>query len=152
MLTGRFPDAGERDPEALLVAYLDVLGDVIDEQGVEIVAAETDLSTATVETLADGVTTASDAPDVAERAADITLDEAAAVLARSAEFPDAETVAAEARDILLMGMTTAVMDVDAVASRLDATDPKTIQQQVEGRHPITLEEYARIHSLLEGAP
>ncbi|QSG07295.1 DUF5791 family protein [Halapricum desulfuricans] len=151
MLTGHFPDAGERDPEALLVAYLDVLGDVIDEQGVETVVAETDLSTATAEALADGETASPDAPGSVERAGDITLDEAAAVLARSEAFPDAETVAAEARDVLLMGMTTAVMDVDAVASRLDDTDPKTVQQQVEGRHPITLEEYARIHSLLEGA-
>lgn len=146
MLTGRFPHAGESDPEALLAAYLDVLGEVIDEHGTDTVVAETGLSAETVEALAEGRR-----HDVAaDRAGDATLSEAASILELSGDFPDAETVAAQARDILLMGMSTAVMDVDAVAARLGGDlDPKTIQQKIEGRHPITLAEYARIHHLLE---
>ena len=138
MLTGRFPDAGERDPEALLAAYQDVLQTVIDDHGVEAVLAETGLDEPTVEALANG------------DAGEVTLEDAAAVLALSAEYPDADAVVAEARDILLMGMTTAVMDVDSVAAELGGDlEPKEIQQKVEGRYPITLGEYARIHHLLE---
>lgn len=149
MLTGRFPDAGERDPEELLAAYLDVLSDVIDEHGTEVVVAETELSRTTVDALAGGTASGDDAVAI-QRAGEITLADAAAVLALSGEFPDADAVAAQARDILLMGMTTAVMDVDAVAARLGGDlGPKTIQQKIEGRHPITLDEYARIHHLLE---
>lgn len=149
MLTGRFPDAGERGPEELLAAYLDVLSDVIDEHGTEVVAAETELSRATVDALA-GIEIASGDAVALERAGEITLADAASVLALSGEFPDADAVAAQARDILLMGMTTAVMDVDAAAARLGGDlDPKTIQQKIEGRHPITLDEYARVHHLVE---
>lgn len=138
MLTGRFPEAGERGPEALLAAYQDVLRAVIDEHGTEAVAEETGLDAATVAALEDG------------DASEVTLEDAAAVLATSEEYPDADAVVAEARDILLMGMTTAVMDVDSVAAELGGDlDPKEIQQKVEGRHPITLGEYARIHHLLE---
>ena len=138
MLTGRFPDAGEGDPEALLAAYQDVLQTVIDDHGVETVLAETALDEPTVESLASG------------DASDVTLEDAAAVLALSAEYPDSEAIVVEARDILLMGMTTAVMDVDSVAAELGGDlEPKEIQQKVEGRYPITLGEYARIHHLLE---
>lgn len=138
MLTGRFPAAGERDPSDLLAAYQDVLAAVIDEQGVEAVVAETELDRDTVNALVEG-----DAGEVA-------LEDAAAVLALSGDYPDSEAIAAEARDILLMGMTTAVMDVDGVAAELGGDfEPKLIQQKVEGRYPITLGEYARIHHLLE---
>jgi len=138
MLTGRFPDAGEGDTETLLAAYQDVLFAVIDDHGTETVVAETELDTAVVESLANG------------NAGEVTLEDAAAVLALSEDHPDKEAIVAEARDILLMGMTTAVMDVDSVAAELGGDlEPKEIQQKVEGRYPITLDEYARIHYLLE---
>jgi len=138
MLTGRFPNAGEGDAEELLAAYQDVLLAVIDDSGTEDVVAETGLDHAVVESLADG------------DAAEVTLEDAAAVLALSEDYPDADGIVAEARDILLMGMTTAVMDVDSVAAQLGGDlAPREIQQKVEGRYPITLGEYARIHHLLE---
>lgn len=138
MLTGRFPEAGASDPGALLAAYQDVLRAVIDEHGTEAVAEEAGLDEGVVAALEDG------------DAGEVTLEDAAAVLATAEEYPDSEAILAEARDILLMGMTTAVMDVDSVAAQLGGDlEPKEIQQKVEGRHPITLGEYARIHHLLE---
>ncbi len=152
MLTGHFPDAGEHKPEQLLAAYLMTVADVIEDRGSETVTTETDLSAKTVDAIAaiDVASPASAETTVPDRIGELSLTDVASMLAVSPEFPDAETIAAEARDILLIGMTTAVMDVDAIAAQLDGDlDPKTIQQKVEGRHPITLEEYARLHQLLE---
>lgn len=138
MLTGRFPDAGDGDPEQLLAAYQDVLHTVLDEHGIETVAAETGLDESVLDALADG------------DAGELSLEDAAAILSVAEAHPDADAIVAEARDILLLGMTTAVMDVDSVAAELSGDlDPKVIQQKVEGRHQITLGEYARIHHLLE---
>jgi len=50
-----------------------------------------------------------------------------------------------------MGMSTAVLDVEALAAGIDdAMEPKEIQQKVEGRHPLTLGEYAVLHAFIEG--
>jgi hypothetical protein len=49
-----------------------------------------------------------------------------------------------------MGMSQAVLDVEALASGIDdAMDPKELQQKVEGRYPMTLEEYALVHAYIE---
>jgi hypothetical protein len=75
-----------------------------------------------------------------------------AILATEPDSPDAGTLLAEARDLLLMGMSSAVLDVEAVAAGIDdAMEPKEIQQKVEGRHPMTLDEFARLHAYIEGA-
>ena len=80
----------------------------------------------------------------------LTLGEAAAILATREDRPDADTIAAEARDILLMGMSMAVLDVEALASGIDdQMEPREIQQKVEGRYPMTLKEYALMHSYIE---
>jgi hypothetical protein len=43
-----------------------------------------------------------------------------------------------------------VLDVEALASGVDdALDPKEIQQKIEGRYPITLDEYALLHAYIE---
>jgi hypothetical protein len=139
MLRGKFPSAGEQSPETLRAAYDDHLATVIDTVGVETVAERTGLD-----------------PDVlrgvgAGERPELTLSEAAAVLATDPDRPDPDTIAAEARDILLMGMTTAVLDVEALASTVDdELEPKEIQQKVEGRFPVTLDEYALLHSAIEG--
>mgnify|MGYP000112018322 FL=1 len=150
MLTGHFPDAGERAPEELLAAYLEIVGNVIEDRGRKAVITETGLSGNIVDVLASDVSSpAGTGTTVPDGIGELTLTDTASVLALSPEYPDIDTIVAEARDILLMGMTTAVMDVDAIAAQLGGDlDPKTIQQKVEGRHPITLEEYARIHQLL----
>jgi len=139
MLRGEFPDAGEQSPDELLAAYGSVLSATVDRLGVDSVVEATGLDRATVEAVADS--------DVS----DLSLETAAGVLATDPDRPDAGTVQAEAQDILLMGMTTAVLDVEAVASGIDeAMDAKEIQQKIEGRYPITLAEYARLHSYIEG--
>ncbi len=138
MIRGEFPDAGESSPETLRRAYERRLSTVVDATGVEAVAEETGIERERLAGLADGA------------APEFTLEEAAAVLALEADAPPADAIAAEARDVLLMGMTTAVVDVEGLASELDAgLGPKEIQQKVEGRYPMTLAEYALIHHHLE---
>jgi hypothetical protein len=81
---------------------------------------------------------------------DLSLEEAMAILGTDDSLPDAETLTAEARDILLMGMSMAVLDVEAIAAGIDdELEPKEIQQKVEGRYPMSLDEYALLHSYIE---
>jgi hypothetical protein len=137
MLRGEFA-AGELSPEALHEAYLARLRETVDALGVETVSERSGVDPSVVAALADGETP------------DLTVEAAAAVLGTDPDLPDGDAVAAEARDVLLMGMTTAVVDVEAVAAGLDVDiDPKEVQQKVEGRHPMTLAEYARVHAFLE---
>lgn len=133
MIRGEFDATAADDPAALLADYRSVLAETIGRVGVERVAERSDLPVETIERVESGE-------------GELTLTEAAAILATDEERPDAEAIAAEARDVLLLGMTTAVVDVDTLASELDGEmEPKEIQQKVEGRSPMTLEEYARIH-------
>lgn len=138
MLRGRFADAGDIPPAELQSAYEDVLAETVTSAGVSTVADRSGVDEEIVQALADG-----DSPE-------LTLTEAAAVLAVDDQYPDADAIEADARDILLMGMSIAVLDVEAIAAGLnDELEPKEIQQKVEGRFPITLAEYALIHSYIE---
>jgi len=77
---------------------------------------------------------------------ELTVEEAAGVLGTSDDYPVAEDLLLEVRDHLMLQMSSAVMDVEALASGLDDDyDAKEIQQKLEGRQPMTLAEYARIH-------
>ena len=139
MLRAEFPDAGEQSPEALLAAYESVLAGTVESVGVGTVVESSGLDHDIVEKVADG------------DASNLTLGDAAAVLGTDPDRPDAETIQMDAQDILLMGMTTAVMDVEALASDIDSQlEPKEIQQKIEGRYPMTLPEYALLHSYIEG--
>ncbi|MEF8856891.1 MAG: DUF5791 family protein [Haloplanus sp.] len=134
MLRGEIDVDEATGPEDLVEAYGAVLRDTVDRLGVDAVVEETGLDTGTVDSLLDGAV------------GSVTLSDAAAVLGVDPDRSDAETIAAEARDVLLLGMTTAVVDVDTLSSALDASlEPKEIQQKIEGRHPMTLREYATIH-------
>lgn len=138
MLRDEFADPADRDPESLLGAYRQAIAESVESVGVETVAAETDVDEATLEAL------------VAGEGPELTLEEAAAILATDPDRPDAEFIVADARDILLMGMSTAVLDVEALASGIDGRmEAKEIQQKVEGRHPMTLAEYALLHQYIE---
>lgn len=138
MLRTKFPDADEQSPEALLSAYGSVLAETVASVGADSVVESTGINRETVDAVAEG--------DVAG----LSLDDATAVLATDPDRPDAEALQAEARDILLMGMTTAVMDVESLASGIDnRLEPKEIQQKIEGRYPMTLTEYALLHSYIE---
>jgi hypothetical protein len=138
VLRGEFESAGESTPAELHEAYLERLRETVEAVGAERVARQSGLDDEVVFGLADG------------GSPELTLEAAAAVLATDPGMPPGESIAAEARDILLMGMTTAVVDVDALAAGLGVDrDPKELQQKVEGRQPVTLAEYAHIHAFLE---
>lgn len=138
MLRGRFESAGESTPDELRAAYDNLLAETIDSVGRDAVAAETGIDDGRLDALLDG------------ESQDIDLTEAAAILATDADLPGAEAIEAEARDILMMGMSIAVLDVEAVASALnDELGPKEIQQKIEGRHPMALDDYALLHSYIE---
>ncbi|MFB6083141.1 MAG: DUF5791 family protein [Halorientalis sp.] len=138
MLRDEFEAVGERDPEDLLAAYEAVLRDVIEDRGTETVAAETEIDEDRLSALVAG-----DSPD-------LTLEEAAAILATDPDRPDADFLVADARDMLLMGMSNAVLDVEAIQSGIDSRlEAKEIQQKVEGRYPMTLAEYALLHGYIE---
>lgn len=138
MLRGAFEQAGDVSPEELRAAYDDRLVATIESIGEDTVATEVDVDEEVLAAL------------VAGESPELTLETAAEILALDEELPDAESIAAEARDILLMGMSVAVLDVEAVASGInDAMEPKEIQQKAEGRFPMTLDEYALVHDYIE---
>ena len=131
-------DAGERSPDELHERYEEELVAAIDARGLETVAAEAGVEEATLRALLAG-----DRPE-------LTLEEAAAVLATLEGTPDAEAIAVESRDALLMGMTTAVLDVEAVESGVGGElEAREIQSKVEGRFPMTLREFALLHHFIE---
>lgn len=128
----------EPSPEAFHAAYFEELAAVVAELGVDTVVGGTGLDRATVEAIEAG-----------ERP-ELTVEEAAELLALSDGAPDADDIAWEARDHVLMGMTTAVVDVDTVAREIDVDlDAKEIQQAIEGRLPTTLEQFAAIQAYVD---
>jgi len=132
-------NAGKLSPDELRGRYDDQLAAVVDEYGIEEVSEVSGVEREVVEALA-----ASDSPD-------ITLEEGATVLAVAEDEPDAEAIVMETRDHLLMGMTTAVLDVEAVESGIDgAFDAREIQQKIEGRLRMTLDELAQLQSYIDG--
>jgi hypothetical protein len=138
MIRGAFDTAGELDPDELRAAYDELLTQAIESVGVSTAATETGIGEQTLQSVVDGETP------------DLSLEDAAAIVALDDDQPDEETLLAEARDILLMGMSSAVLDVEALASGVDdALEPKEIQQKIEGRYPITLDEYALLHAYIE---
>lgn len=132
-------DPGTADPAAVVDSYLAALADVVREVGVDRVVAESGVDEAVVAALASG-----DAPS-------LSLSDVAAILAMRDGSPDADTIRRDALDDLLFGMTTAVLDVDAVAANVDLdVSPKGVQQRLEGRTPMTLWEYAHVKSFVAG--
>jgi hypothetical protein len=137
MLYDAADEPGSLSPEELREAYQRELESVVDDVGVDAVVAETALGRETVEAIAEGETP------------ELTVEEAAAVLAVSDEYPDAPSILMEIRDHLLMGMTTGVLDVDTIASNIDTDHTgQEVQQVLEGRSPMTLSELAAIHQYI----
>lgn len=128
---------GDHDGDTLHDAYLAALRDVVIAEGVGSVASTANIDESTVRALADGETPRLD------------LKEAAAIVAIQ-EDATADEIAALARDALLMGMTNAVLDVESLAAAVDdELEPREIQSKVEGRYPMTLEEFAHLHAHLQ---
>lgn len=129
---------GDLTPAALRAAYFESLSAVVSEFGIDTVVGGTGLDRATVAAIEAG-----EKPE-------ITLEEAAELLALRDGAPGVEDIAWEARDHLLMGMTSAVVDVDTIARETDTElDGKEIQQAIEGRLPTTLHEFALIQAFID---
>lgn len=132
------PTHGESiEPATLLTAFERLLVEAVESLGNERVTAETGLDVATVESIARG--------DVA----DLTVEEGVSVLA-AADGRDADAMVAELRDHLLMGMATAVLDVDTIAAAIDADlTGQEVQQVLEGRAAMTIEQLAEVMAVIE---
>ena len=134
MLTDDIADPDAVTPEERRADYLSTLRDVVESGGVDAVAEQSGVSTERLDAL------------VAGESLTFTLEEAAGILGTSDDWPAAEDILLEVRDHVMLQMSSAVMDVDALAAGLDGDlDPKEIQQKIEGRQPMTLAEYARIY-------
>jgi hypothetical protein len=134
-------DPGSLTPSELQRQYEAELRETIEEIGAETVAERSGIDRERIDEIA---------ADNGE-SADVELMDAAAILATREEMPDAESIALEARDVLLMGMTTAVLDVDTLESEVDGRiEAKEIQQKIEGRFSMTLAEYALLQQAIEG--
>lgn len=133
MLYDAAEDPGSLSTDALFEAYLDELRSVVEVLGVEEVAAKTGVSAGALAALVDG-----------ERP-ELTLSQAAAILALAPDAPDADAIVYEVRDHLLMGMTTGVMDVDTLASDIEPDlTGQEVQQAIEGRTALSLRQLAAI--------
>ena len=131
---------GNRTPTELHELYCAALIAVAEEYGIETVAARSGVDTEKLRELLDG-----DSPE-------LTLEEAAAILAVPEDAPDAKTIAAIDRDELLMGMTTAVLDVEAVESGVNGElEAREIQSKIEGRYPMSIRDFALLHQYIDGA-
>lgn len=125
------------EASTLLAAFEALLSDAVADAGMDRVVAETELDADDVRAIRDGTV------------ADLTLEESAEVLATSCE-PDVDAILFELRDHLLMGMATAVLDVDTIAGAIDADlTGQEIQQAVEGRAEMTLAQLAEIMAVIE---
>lgn len=134
-------DPGSLTPTELRQQYETELRATIEEVGAETVAEQSGIDRERIDEITEenGGTS------------DIELMDAASVLATREGTPDAESIAMEARDVLLMGMTTAVLDVDTLESEIDGRiEAKEIQQKIEGRFSMTLAEYALLQQAIEG--
>jgi hypothetical protein len=133
MLHEQRTDVEGDSPEALLAEYEADLRTVIDEHGVDAVAAETSLDAETVAALIEG-----ESPP-------LSLPEAAAIQALAPDAPDADTIVEMACEHLLLGMSMAVLDVETLAGELDGDlSAKEVQQKLERRSEMSLEEFAAI--------
>lgn len=119
--------------DSLRTEYDDDLRSALEQAGLEQAETETDVDRSKLEALRDG-----EAPD-------LTLEEAAQIQSLEDGEPDPETIVELAGEHLLLGMTTAVVDVDTLAADLDGGLGATeIQQKIERRAPMTFEEYVAI--------
>ena len=130
-------DADEVTAAALLASFETLVSEAVAEVGRDRLAEETGLDGAVVDAAADG------------DAAGLRLEEGAAIVAVPTDR-DGDAVVAEIRDHLLMGMATAVLDVDTIAAAIDADlTGQEVQQALEGRAAMTLDQLAEIMAVIE---
>lgn len=132
-------DVDGLSPAELREEYEADLRSVIDDRGVDAAVSEADVDREVVAALADG-----ESPT-------ISVTDAAAIQALDAGAPDAETIVEMAWEHLLLGMSSAVLDVETLASEVDAElSAKEIQQKLERRASATLGEFVAIeHAIVD---
>ncbi|ELZ07430.1 DUF5791 family protein [Natrialba aegyptia] len=127
-------------PADLRAEYAADLASIVDRHGADELADETDLDRETLANLGH------------ETVGSLSLEDAAEIQARAESAPDADTVVTMACEHLLLGMSTAVLDVDAVESELELElDAKEIQQKLERRAPMSFEEYVHLQFVIVDA-
>lgn len=132
MLHEERTDPGADSPEALADEYRAGLAEIVADRGVDAVADATGVDRDTLGALEAGETPA------------IDLADAAAIESLATDL-DAETVHVQATEHLLLGMSMAVLDVETLAAEYAGDrSPKAIQQRLERRAPMSLEEFARL--------
>lgn len=137
MLLEPLDDAGAQSPEDVYRQYRRELVRIVEEVGPDRTADETGIAGDRVDEFLEGES-------------DVTIEEAAKILALTPDYDDADTILGDVRDQLIMQMSTAVVDVDAISTGLDLSlSGQEIQQMIEGRAAMTLEEYARIFHYIE---
>jgi len=130
-------DADEVTAATLLTSFETLVSEAVDEIGRGQIAAEAGIDETVVDAAVDG------------DAAAVRLEDGAAIVAAPTDR-DGDAVVAEVRDHLLMGMATAVLDVDAIAAAIDADlTGQEVQQALEGRAPMTLGQLAEIMAVIE---
>lgn len=140
MLTEPVEAPEETTPESLLSRYEERLRSVVGSAGARRVVEATDVDEAVVDAVERGDAAALDLRDVA------------AVLSVEDGAPSADEAMTAVRDHLLLEMSAGMLTVDRVAAALDGdVDPREVQGKVEGRLPMTLAEYARLHHAVASA-
>lgn len=137
MLHDLVADPGDQSGDQLYDALVADLAGRVEAAGVDTVVDATDLDADAVAALAAG-----DPPE-------LTLEEAAAVLA-AVEDDNPGDVLALTRDALMMGMSQAVLDVEALAAEAGGDlEAREVQSKIEGRFPMTLREFALLHATIQ---
>jgi hypothetical protein len=129
-------------PADLRAEYEGDLATIVDRRGPETVAERTGVDRDRLAAL------------VAGDSSDLSLEEAAEIRSLEDGEPDPETMVTMALEHLLLGMSTAVLDVDAVESRVAIDlDAKEIQQKIEGRAPMSFAEFVHVqYAIADGTP
>ncbi|AHF98843.1 hypothetical protein HALLA_08180 [Halostagnicola larsenii XH-48] len=129
-------------PAELRAEYDDDLAQVLETRGLEHVSMLTGIDEDRLESIG-----TAEPPS-------LSLEEAAQIQSQGSDDPDPETIETMACEHLLLGMSTAVLDVDAVESELEIDlDPKEIQQKIERRAPMSFDEYVHVqHTIVSNTP
>lgn len=136
MLPSTFDTLDTTDPTVVHEAALDDLAAIIRESGIDPIATESGIDPVRLEAV------------LAGEDPTLSVGEAASIIAAAADATQ-DAVQAAIQDRLLMGMTTAVLDVDTLAASADLGLSGTeVHQKIEGRAPLTLEEFAHLAAVI----
>jgi len=135
--TGAGSDADEVTAAALLASFETLVSEAVAEVGRDQIIEEAGIGENVLDAAVD------------RGASDIRFEDGAAIVAVPTDR-DGDAVVAEVRDHLLMGMATAVLDVDTIAAAIDADlTGQEVQQALEGRAAMTLGQLAEIMAVIE---